>query len=176
MKNIKMAALFLGLGFLLVSCGKEKNEWENYYGYTNDDIVGTYSFSNITSSFDGVEGIGRYVCEDAEVSISVVDSQSGKLAFSLNCPDENYSRTIEDTATPNEDDFMIRMSTGFVYSGGHPKAHNITGYVMKNAKQQIRIHGFAAVNTYKVETDPITGTETYVVDNGVYYYFDVIKD
>ena len=176
MKNIKRAALFLGLGFLLVSCGEEKSEWQNFYGFTSADIVGTYSYSNHPGAFDGVEGPGRHACEDAEVGITTSADSLGKIVFSLHCPDEDYSRSIEGYPSPNEDDFMIRMSTGIIHSGSHPKAHNINGYVMKNAKQQIRVHGYATVNTYKVETDPQTGVETDVIDDQVYYYFDVIKD
>lgn len=176
MKNLKLIVLFFGLGMFFVSCEKKQNEWENFYGFTNEDVVGTYSYSNIASAFDGVEGISRYACYDADIKITASSTQSGKLVFLLNCPDENYSRTIEDLVTPNENDFMIRMSSGIIHSGAQVKAHNITAYVMKNAKNQIRLHGFAAVNTYKVVTNPESGLESYIIDDGVYYYFDVIKN
>lgn len=175
MKNIKLWALLCTLSFFFASCTEPKSEWTNYYGYTNESVIGTYSFSNISTAFDGVEGIDRHSCPDAEVRIEALSSESGKLKFTINCPDEEYSETLEGIATPNEDDFMIRMSTGIQHYGGKIIAHNVTAYVMKNDKQQLRLHGYAAVNTYK-EVDPGTGVVNYEPINGEYYYFDVIKN
>ena len=175
MKNCKLLALLCMLGVFLASCKEPKSEWENFYGYTNEDVIGTYSFSNVSTAFDGVEGVGRYVCPDAEVSIQASSQNPNMLRFTINCPDEEYTRTIEDYATPNEDDFMLRMSTGYVYTGNKIRAYNVTAYVLKNEKQELRLHGYAAHNTYVSETseDEVT---TYIQTNGEYYYFDVIKN
>ena len=178
MKNIKLLALLCVLGVFFVSCkDNTKSEWENFYGFTNEDVIGTYSFSNVSKAFDGVEGVGRYACPDAEVSIQASSQNPDMLRFTIHCPDEDdYSRTIEAKASPNEDDFMLRMSTGYFHTGNKIRAYNVNAYVMKNKKQEIRVHGFSAMNTYKQVTDEVTGITTYVQIDGVYYYFDVIKN
>ena len=78
--------------------------------------------------------------------------------------------------SPNDGDFMVHMSSGYQHYGqGKLKAYNMTGYVLKNEKDQIRIHGFAAINIYKVVSYENGGMDT-IPDNGTYYYYDVIKD
>ena len=176
MKNCKLLALLCVIGVFFASCDKTKSEWSNYYGFTNEDVAGTYSFSNVSTAFDGVEGVGRHACPDAEVSIQALPQNPNMLRFTINCPDEEYTRTIDDYATPNEDDFMLRMSTGYLHTGNKIRAYNVNAYVMKNEKQQLRLHGYSAVNTYKEVEDVETGTVTYVQTDGVYYYFDVIKN
>ena len=178
MKRFKLFALLCLLGVSFVSCNdKTKSEWSNYYGYTNNEIVGTYSFSNVSTAFDGVEGIGRHACPDAEVDIQVSSQNSNMLQFTINCPDEEYSRTIEDYATPNENDFMLRMSSGYIHSGsGKVKIYVVNAHVLRNGKQQIRLSGFSALNTYNEIIDSESGTSSYVQVDGEYYYFDVIKN
>ena len=177
MKIYKLFALICVLGVFFVSCKEPNAEWKNYYGYTNEDIIGNYSFSNISTAFDGVEGVGRHSCPDAEVSIQPSSQNPNMLRFSINCPDEEYSRTVEDDATPNEDDFMLRMSTGYIHSGSNKvKVYVVNAHVMKNEKKELRLAGFSAVNTYKEIYNQESGTTSYVQIDGEYYYFDVIKN
>ena len=49
MKKSGIACLLLFLGIVMVSCNKEKK------GYTIDDIVGEYIFSDAADAFDGLE-------------------------------------------------------------------------------------------------------------------------
>ena len=70
MKNYKLLALLCMMGALFASCKEPKSEWENFYSYTNEDVIGTYSFSNVSTAFDGVEGVGRYACPVAVVEIA----------------------------------------------------------------------------------------------------------
>ena len=159
MKNSKLLSLICALSLLFVSCEKvQKNEWANFYGYTNEDIIGTYSFSNISDAFDGVEGTGRHACPDAEISISAVP-ESSLIDFAVNCPSANFSKQIVAAATPNEGDFMIQMSTGINYN---------------NKAYEIRLSGFIAETTYEYQESENVGH--YVKIDGVYYYFDVIKN
>ena len=178
MKNYKLLALLCLMGIFFTSCKEEsKSEWKNCYGYTNEDVIGTYSFSNISTAFDGVEGVGRHVCPDAEVSIQPSTQNPNMLRFTINCPELEYNRTIEDYATPNEDDFMLRMSTGYIPSGNNKvKVYVVNAHVMKNAKQELRLSGFSAVNSYKVIYNDESGTTSYEQVDGEYYYFDVIKN
>ena len=177
MKNYKLFALLCLLGVFFVSCKEPKSEWNNYYGYTNEAIIGSYSFSNVSTAFDGVEGIGRHACYDAEVNIQPSTQNPNMLRFTINCPDLEYSRTIEDDATPKENDFMLRMSTGYIHSGSNKvKVYVVNAHVMKNAKQELRLSGFSAVNTYKEIINSESGTTSYEQVDGEYYYFDVIKN
>ena len=175
MKNYRLLALLCLLGLFLASCDEKKEtEWENYYGYTNDDIIGTYSYSNVSDAFDGVEGLGRYHCEDAEISITRYSTSQVK--FNFNSPSQSFSHAFTGVPSPNDDDFMVHMSSGYKpYGNGKLRAYNLTGYVLKNAKQQMRMHGFAAVNIYRIVSYDNGGIDT-IPDNGTYYYFDVIKD
>ena len=177
MKNSKLIALICLLGIFFTSCDKEaKSEWKDYYDFTNEEIIGTYAYSNVSNAFDEVEGTGRHACLDAQINIRATHDNSDWIAFSVNCPDENFSRTFEGVATPNEGDHMIHMSTGYIHSGGKIRAYNVTAYVLKNEKQELRLHGFAARNTYEEVADEETGITTYVQTDGEYYYFDVIKN
>lgn len=175
MKNYRLLALICLLGLFFASCNENKTtEWENYYGYTNDDIIGTYSYSNVSDAFEGVEGAGRYHCENAEISISRYSNS--QVEFNINCPSQGFTRTFTGVPSPNDDDFMVHMSSGYKpYGQGKLRAYNLTGYVLKNPKQQLRMHGFAAVNIYKVVSYENGGIDT-IPDNGTYYYFDVIKN
>ena len=178
MKHFKLLALLCMLGVGFASCEKnQKSEWNNFYGYTNADVIGTYSFSNVPGAFDQVEGVGRYACPDAEVRILVSSQNPDMLRFEINCPDENYTRTIEDYATPNDEDFMLRMSSGYIHTGGKVKVYEVNAHVMKNAKQEIRLSGFSAVNTYVEIINQETGAVIkYEKVDGISYYFDVIKN
>ncbi len=176
MKNCRLLALICLLGLSLASCNENKTtEWENYYGYTNDDIIGTYSYSNVADAFDGIDGEGgRYACDNAE--ISVTRYSGSQVELNINCPSHSFNRTFTGVPSPNSDDFMVHMSSGYKpYGNGKLRAYNLTGYVLKNAKQQVRMHGFAAVNIYKIVSYGNGGIDT-IPDNGTYYYFDVIKD
>lgn len=177
MKNSKLIALVCLLGLFFTSCDKApKNEWKDYFGFTDAEIIGTYSYSKLSDAFDEVEGTGRHVCLDAQVSIQASQENSSWIKFTVNCPGEGFSRTFNGQATPNEDDHMIHMSTGYIHAGGKIKAYNLTADVLKNEKQEIRLHGFAAENTYELITDVETGATTYNTIDGEYYYFDVIKN
>lgn len=174
MKNYRRMALLCLMGLFLASCGDSKTEWENFYGYTNDDIIGTYSFSNVPDAFEGVEGVDRYACDNAEISIAPYSGR--QVEFKINCPSQGFNRTFTGVPSPNDGDFMVRMSSGYKpYGNGKLRAYNMTGYVLKNEKQQLRMHGFASINIYKLVALETGGTDT-IPDDGKYYYFDVIKN
>lgn len=175
MKKFKLLALLCMMGLFFVSCKNEdpESEWENFYGYTNEDIIGDYTFSNIEGVFNDVEGTGRYACPDAEIKIIPYFESSVELR--INCPSDNFSKSFQGQPIHNDDDFMLHMTSGYIPSGNKYKAYNVTAYVMKNDKQQLRLHGYSAVNTYHT-VEGEGGAAIYVMDNGVYYYFDVIKD
>lgn len=176
MKHIKLLALLCVLGMVFASCEKnQKSEWSNFYGYTNSDIIGDYGFSNASDAFDGVEGAGRYACPDAEISIAAYTTNT--VEFKINCPSKVFSRAFTGKPMHLADDVMLQLSSGYKPAGeGKLKAYNVSGHVLKNDKQQIRIQGFASVNTYIITFTPEGIPNDTVADDGTYYYFDVIKN
>ena len=84
MKQVKFSAFFLLLAVLLVGCKDEKKEWNYKYGYTNEDIIGSYSFSNIDKVFDDLEPSDYcHICDDAEIDITAASSWSESLPARL---------------------------------------------------------------------------------------------
>lgn len=177
-KYITSAALLLVLALVLSGCEKKK-EWNYRYGYSVDDIAGTYSYSNYESAFDLLtENQYCHICTDAEITVTKLSDKS--IKFRINCPEENFSREFVGTPNKNKNDFMINLSSGYMTRAGSTrfKAYNLTGYVYQNEAQNIRLHGFANFCKYKVEY-PVPNDST-VVDTvliqATNYYFDMIKD
>ena len=51
----KFVFLLLMLSAMLVSCREnDAKEWQLFYNYTLEDIMGTYSYSNVSDAFDGL--------------------------------------------------------------------------------------------------------------------------
>ena len=161
MKNLRIISVMLVLGMLFTSCEKEqKKEWNKYYGYTNEEIVGSYSYSKVEDAFDGLtESAYCHVCEDAKISVTA--GSGGTIEFKVNCPSDEFDRTFEGVPRLNDDDFLINMTA----PSWNP-VYELTAYVYKNDKGQIRIHGFAR-HVHNAGT-----LEEYKVN----YYFDVIKN
>ena len=178
MKKIAISAFFVLLAVAFIGCDSKKNEWNYKYGYTNDDIIGEYSFSNIDKVFDDLEQSGYcHICDNAEISVTAASAKT--VNFIINCPDDNFSRTFIGVPTKNPGDCMIRMSSGYIQTGGSQlRAYNLLASVYQNDEQKIRLHGFAALNTYKLVAVPNTDPILYdtIQDSGVNYYFDVIKN
>ena len=152
MKNIKYLSVLLVLGFLFVSCEKEsqEKEWKKHYGYTNAEIIGSYSFSNVADAFDGLsESIYCHVCNDAKITISADTEHT--IKFTINSAKAELNASLKGNPALNDDDFKITLIDS---------PYELTGYVYTNAAGQIRLHGF--VRTHN--------------PNVVNYYFDVIKN
>lgn len=175
---MKILALLILFAVALVGCKDEKKEWNYKYGYTNEDIIGTYSFSNVAKAFEDLEPSAYCnICEDAQIEITAASSWSVK--FKINCPDEGYSQTFVGAPTKNPDDCMIRLSSGYQFTGGGKlRAYNVLASVYQNDLQQIRLSGFAATNTYNLVQVPGTDPPLYdtIADSGYNYYFDIIKN
>ena len=87
MKKICLIGLLVFLGFVTVSCNKEKKS------YTIKDIVGEYTFSNAADAFDGLEADEyTYLCYDAVITITSDGKNS--VDFRLSCPNEEHSAIL----------------------------------------------------------------------------------
>ena len=173
MKNIKYLSVLVVLGLFFVSCEKQsqEKEWDKYYGYPNEEIVGTYAFSNVKDAFDGLtENAYCHICEDAKINITA--SSGNTIEFKVNCPSDEFNRTFEGRPCLTDDDFLIQMT--IPSSSPHPD-YELTVYVYKNDKGDIRLHGFARHITYQIDTNS-DGTVLYKIKSKINYYFDVIKN
>lgn len=166
MKNSKLIALICLLGIFFTSCDKEesKREWESFFNYTIEDIVGSYSYSNVSDAFDDLtENAYCHICEDATITIEPYQEIENSIELKLRCPSAVFNRTFRGQPTLNDDDFLILMSNSTW--DPHPD-YELTAYVYKNSKGQVRLHGFA---THVINSGT---TDEYKIN----YYFDVIKN
>jgi len=155
-KHITLAALFMLFALVFTGCEK-KNEWSYLHGFTTEDIVGTYSWSNIDNVFDGLlESTYCHLCDDAKITIT--KSVGSLVIFRFENESPAFTVAVEDGATAPGNDFMILMEE---YKAGVP--YEVSAHVYHDGKNRIRLHGF--VREYK----PGYG-------GPVNYYFDVIKD
>ncbi len=177
---MRKAFLFTLIGLMaLASCKPDKNEWSKVYGYTQEDIVGEYTNSNIDDAFDGLEEVEEnhycHLCDDA--TITITPSGSSNISLNIQCPEAGFSRTFQGNPAKMDDDFLIRMSSGYLYSGGRLRAYNLMAYVYRNEAQQIRLHGFASLDNYTlVYPIPDNPNADTIKSNSHTYYFDVIKN
>ena len=167
MKNKALTLMVLVLGLMLVSCGKDPNsEWTKYYGYTNDDIIGTYRFSNVSDAFASLtESDYCHLCSDAQITIASYSMNS--VEFHVKSPNADYDQTFTGVPSHNTDDFLISMSNQM----GSTTEYTVTATVYNNAKGEIRLHGFARKIIYGIDDE-----EHKYVKYCYNYYFDVIKN
>ncbi|MBO7615759.1 MAG: hypothetical protein J6T22_01005 [Bacteroidales bacterium] len=165
MKNYKLLALICALGVLSVSCNKDKNEWDHFYGYTLQDVMGSYSASNVSDAFEDLtENAYCHICNDAQITITSSE-------FKILCPSDDFSKSFPMPHAANEDVFMINSSNP---SWSAYPDYELVTYVYKNDKGEVRLHGFARHVVY--ETVYENGSSFYKVKSKVNYYFDVIKN
>ena len=158
-----MISLMLFLGFATVSCNKEKK------GYTIDDIVGEYVFSNAADAFDGLEADeDTFLCYDAVITITRDGKNS--VEFRLSCPNEglygyptNEGHKARFNGAPfqNENDSVIRMSYDYGY-GKNPPSESVVIANVSKMDGKIRLQGYHYF---------YSGTS----GNSYFWYFDVLK-
>ena len=154
MKKICLIGLLVFLGFVTVSCNKEKKS------YTIKDIVGEYTFSNAADAFDGLEADEyTYLCDDAVITITSDGKNS--VDFRLSCPNEEHSAHFNGAPFQNENDSVIMMSYDYGYGKYPPNESTVVANVSKMGGK-IRLQGHHYF---------------YSGSSGLsyFYYFDVLK-
>ena len=155
MKKPSVICLLILLGFVAVSCNKEKKK-----GYTIDDIVGEYVFSNAADAFDGLEvDAYTYLCDDAVITITSDGKNS--VDFRLSCSNEEHSAHFNGAPFQNENDSVIRMSYDYGYSKYPPNESTVVANVSK-MDGKIRLQG------HHYFYSGLSGLSYF-------YYFDVLK-
>ncbi len=154
MKKICLIGLLVFLGFVTVSCNKEKK------GYTIKDIVGEYTFSNAADAFDGLETDEyTYLCDDAVITITRDGKNS--VDFRLSCPNEEHSAHFNGAPFQNENDSVIRMSYDYGYGKYPPNESTVIANISK-MDGKIRLQGHHYF---------YSGSSGWSYS----YYFDVLK-
>ena len=169
---MRFMALLLMVGAMMVACQKDETKtWEKYYGYSIDEIKGTYTFSYVSSAFDGLtENDYCHICQDAEISVTSYLNSESSIAFHVKCPKATFNSTFTGRPVMTEDGFLVKMSNP---STAENPDYELTVYVYKNAKGDIRLHGFARHIYYEIVVE--NGVNVKRVKYVVNYYFDVKK-
>ena len=167
---MKKIALLL-LVIACFSCEKqETKEWSKFFGYTNDDIVGEYVHSGLSSAFAALtESNSAYLCADAQVKITST-SETGVL-FRIDCPDHNFAKSFSGRPSPNSGSFLINM--GGAMSG--LKRYVLSATVRKNDEEKVRLEGSVSEDHFVREYNTTTQKYDTIFDHSVKYYFDVVK-
>ena len=148
--------LTLGLVFLATSCKEQKEEWERFYGYTKDDVIGHYEANPDQSVYDELPTVGVEVYPTAQIDITEYYEDLVNLRILI--PEVFYNNYRGEVAiNENASDISIGSTDG----------SDILLTVYRNAKNQIRLHGRARQR--KIWTEPVVSYD-YII-----YGFDVIK-
>ena len=134
MKNFKLLALvcLLALGF--ASCKEKEPEWRNFCGYTSQDVMGSYSASDVSTAFEGLtEGAFCHICRDAQITIS---STGSKLKVEVKSITAGLNWSGAGSPSLNDDDFLMQI-------GLEP---DFLATVYTNDLQEVRLHGYVRRN------------------------------
>ncbi len=170
---MRVMALLLLVGAMMVACQKDNaKEWQQFYDFTLDDVKGTYDFSYVSSAFDGLtETPYCHICEDANIIVSSYLGSESSIEFKVNCTKETFNKSFTGRPAINEDaPFLLNMTSP--NTSEYPD-YTLTAYVYKNAKGDIRLHGFARRIEYEIVVE--NGVNHKRVKSMINYYFDVIK-
>ncbi|MBQ6770366.1 MAG: hypothetical protein IJP44_05235 [Bacteroidales bacterium] len=173
MKRLVVFSMLILVGMaVLASCEKEGDkEWNKFYGYAKDDIVGEYAFSNLSDAFDGLmESDEGHLCPDAQVNVSATGDQT--VLFHMASASCNFQRNFSGRTTLNANDFLISMYSGWV----NLKRYNVTAEVLKNKQDAVRLKGYVSEDRYERVYNTEEAQYDTVYDYSIKYYFDVTKN
>ena len=170
---MRLMALLLMVGTMMLACQKDDTkEWEQFYDFSLDDIKGNYAFSYVSSAFEGLtENTYCHICQDAEIIVKSYLNSESSIEFQVKCPKDSFNKSFAGRPAINEDDaFLLNMASP--NSSEYPD-YTLTTYVYKNAKEDIRLHGFARHINYEIVYE--NGIPHKRVKSMINYYFDVLK-
>lgn len=171
MKKLRNLLLLLLMGACLVSCNKKEKEWNYLFGYTCDDLIGTYRYSNASDAFSLLkENDYCHLCEDAQVTVN--PSSSNTVDFRLVFPDHNFQKNFLGRPNNNANSFLVSMYSGWIGL----KRYGLSADVLTNAQDEVRLKGFVTEDRYNRKYNDLTQTYDTLFDYSIKYYFDVIKN
>lgn len=156
MKRISIVSLlFLGMAFLSASCGKEKQTWERFYGYTRADLIGHYEANPDNSVYEELPTQGVKIYPNAEIDITEYDDDVVNIRILI---PEVWYRNFRGAVALFNDDSDVSISDSDL--------SDVLMTVYKNADNQVRLHGRARVPKHWAQGVP---------DDYHIYGFDVVK-
>ena len=183
-KHIIKVLAIAAFAVALVSCNKKKSEWSDFYGYTREDVVGTYVFSESDEAFENLtESAYCILCPEAEINVALSSTES--VRFRINCLDHNYNTEFVGKTPLNPNDFMIDIRGNKQWQGPDRFIQNrVQSRVYKNDENKIRLAGSGIKDSYNVKEHYIYDDAHQIIDtihdtvfvSSVKYYFDVIKE
>lgn len=167
-----LSALIVLCAVALVSCKpEEKKEWSKFYGYTSNDLVGDYAFSNASNAFANlIESDEGHLCEDAEITVTAASAQT--ITFRMESPRLHFVKVFTGRPTLNQNTSLINMYS----SWSNLRRFGLTSEVLKNDKGDIRLQGFISDDHYERVFNTETGVYDTLYEYSIKYYFDVIKN
>lgn len=165
--------LLLSLLIACVSCEKQKtDEWKYWFGYTKEDVIGTYSHSNLSDAFSGLsDGEFSVLCDDAEITVTA--GEGNQIGFLLKSAKAGLSHPFSGIPSLNGDDFLIQLQDSKVnISSSQFYVFRLSARVLQDNDGRVRLQGSASKDYYVISQnhpDP-------VFDYKKSYYFDVINN
>ena len=162
----KAPILIIAITLLLASCGKPKEEWNRFYGFTQADVVGHYEANPDESLYEPLPTEGVAVYDNATMDISAVGNASISLhvvipgtinkTFSgpINMSDENRSDITLTNVINNTNKEDVMMT------------------VYKNEEGRVRFHGRVKRYYYRIDNE----THQLILERSDNWGFDVIKE
>ena len=153
---MKKTSLFLvAICLLFLSCEKTPvNEWDRFYGFSKDDIVGHYEANPDESLYQDLPTPGVTVYNNATIDITPLSDN----AISIRLVIPSVINKVFSGAFNNDEESSDLVLRNF--------NEDIMVTVYRNDKGQIRLHG--REKRYRYDADG------NLVDSN-YYGFDVIK-
>lgn len=157
MKRISTLLATLLCLVMFVSCEKEPvNEWQRFWGFTKDDIVGDYEANPDESIYEEYPTAGVTVYNNA--TLHVAGLSGDMISIRINIPgvlNKVFSGSVY--SAPDNSDIAL------VFPNGN---EDIRMTVYKNSKGDVRFHGIQKRYHYN---------EQHVLISSENYVFDVIK-
>jgi len=171
MKKIVIALLVI----TCFSCNKQVDDgWDKFYGYTNNDIAGQYTNSNISDAFDNISD-SEYctICNDADINITA--NQGSTVSFCFKSEKASLEKTLSGVPTLNSNDYLMQLygSKTFLTSSKF-YVFKLFSRVYHDDNQNVRLHGYMSKDFYVIENNE-SGVSDTIADHSDVYYFDVIK-
>ena len=151
----KVTLIITAITFMMVSCTKPEEEWDRFYGFTQEDIVGHYEANPDESLYEELPA-GMVIYDNASIDVTATGTVSVSLHIVIpSVINKQFSGTI-DMQDEQRSDLILRNNNG----------EDVMMTVYKNENGRVRFHG--RVKHYGPQNNPYVGD--------VNWGFDVLKE
>lgn len=155
---MKRIALFLvSISLLFASCEKTpQDEWNRFYGFTKDDIVGHYNANPDESLYEALPTPGVAVYDNASIDIQALSDNQVSLHIVI---PGTINKVFSGAVIPGE------STSDMMFVNDNNEDISMTVY--KNSQNQVRLHG--RVKRYHYDAH-------HILEDSDNWGFDVIKE